>query len=61
MESITNLIMWLFKTRQGVLALLVGGALLFLVIAFVLERRGKKMYYDHEQSDDEDGWGLFGK
>ena len=53
--------MWLFKTRQGVLALLVGGVLLFLVIAFVLERRGKKMYYDHEQSDDEDGWGLFGK
>lgn len=61
MESITNLIMWLFKTRQGVLALLVGGVLLFLVIAFVLERRGKKMYYDHEQADDEDGWGLFGK
>ena len=61
MESITNLIMWLFKTRQGVLALLVGGVLLFLVIAFVLERRGKKMYYDHEQSDYEDGWGLFGK
>ena len=60
MDAISNLLGWLFNTRQGVLALLLGGILLFLVLAIVLERRGKKTYYNHEVSEDEDGWGLFG-
>lgn len=50
---------WLFNTREGVLALFVGGILICLVIAFVLERRTSKMYYDHPADDDDEG-GLFG-
>ena len=48
---------WLFGTRQGVLALIVGGIVLFLIIAFVLERRTRKTYYNHEKGPDD--WSLF--
>ncbi len=48
---------WLFGTRQGVFALIVGGIVLFLIIAFVLERRTRKTYYNHEKGPDD--WNLF--
>ena len=59
MDAVTGTIGWLFNTRQGVLALLLGGIVLFLVIAVVLERRGKRTYYNHKVSEPDDGWGLF--
>ena len=66
MEAINNFFTWLFSSRQGVIALIVGGIILFLVIAFVLERRTRAMYKNHEKSpddwdlfDDESGWSDF--
>ena len=46
---------WLFSTRQGVMALIGSGLVIFLIIAFILERRGRKYYYDHgpEEGDDD--------
>lgn len=45
---------WLFGTRTGVLALLGIGIVLFLVIAFVLERRMRKQYFNHEKDPNDD-------
>ncbi len=45
---------WLFATRTGVMALILGGIVLFLIIAFVLERRGRKIYYNHEPEEGEE-------
>ena len=66
MEAINNFFTWPFSSRQGVIALIVGGIMLFLVIAFVLERRTRAMYKNHEKSpddwdlfDDESGWSDF--
>lgn len=58
MDAINEFFTWLFSTRQGVVCLLVGGVVICLVVAVVLERRGKRMYYDHETGGDE-GSGLF--
>lgn len=48
---------WLFNTRQGVIALVLGGILLFLIIAFVLERKTRTIYKNHEKSPED--WDLF--
>ncbi len=58
MAAIGNFFNWLFNTRQGVIALIVGGIVLFLIIAFILERRTRALYKNHEKSDDD--WDLFG-
>ena len=49
---------WLFGTRTGVLCLIGRGIVLFLIIALILERRTKKMYFNHEKSPDD--FSLFG-
>jgi predicted MFS family arabinose efflux permease len=66
MAAIGTFFGWLFGTRQGVITLVVGGLVLFLIIAFVLERRTRAMYKNHAKSeddwdlfDDEDGWSEF--
>lgn len=54
---------WLFSTREGVLTLLGAGLVICLVVAFVLERRTAKMYFNHEkQPGEEDSFldGIFG-
>ena len=54
---------WLFGTRTGVMALIGGGLVIFLIIAFILERRGRKIYFDHEPEEGEEESfleGLFG-
>lgn len=48
---------WLFNTRQGVIALVLGGILLFLIIAIVLERKTRAIYKNHEKSPE--NWDLF--
>ena len=45
---------WLFATRTGVMALILGGIVLFLIIAFVLERRDRKIFYNHELEEGEE-------
>ena len=66
MEAISNFFYWLFNDQTGVICLVLGGIVLFIIIAFVLERKTKQMYFNHEKSDDdwdffddEDGWSDF--
>lgn len=67
MDQIGTFFDWLFSDRMGVLALVIGGVLICLVIAFVSERRTRKMFPEREKSendwslfsDDEDGWSEF--
>ena len=66
MDKVLGFISWLFQTRTGVIALLVGGVVLFFVISAVLEVRTRQRYRNHEKSpddwdlfDDESGWSDF--
>lgn len=56
-ESIGNAINWLFTDRTGVLVLLGCGIVLFLILAYVLEKRMRKKFYNHKKTDDD--WDLF--
>ena len=57
MQAVVDFFTWLFNDRMGVIALILGGIVLFLIIAFILERRTRKQYYNHEKSEDD--WSLF--
>ena len=66
MGQIAEFFGWLFGTRMGVFALLGGGILVCLLIAFPLERKTRARYKNHKRSeddwsifDDEDGWSEF--
>ncbi len=47
---------WLFNSPTGVAVLVFGGMLLFVIIAFVAERKTHKMFYNHEPEDDDSDW-----
>lgn len=47
---------WLLGTPTGVLVLVIGGMVFFTILAFVLERRTHKMYFNHPESEDEEGF-----
>lgn len=54
---------FLFETRAGVAVLIVGGIILFMLIAYITERKTHKLYVDRgpKTDDEDDGWsGLFG-
>lgn len=57
MAAIGDFFSWLFGTRTGVIALVLGGIVLFLIIAIILERRTRAIYKNHEKSEDD--WDLF--
>lgn len=57
MDSFNNIITWLFNDRVGVLVLLGSGVVLFLLIAWLLEKRMRKQFYNHAKSPDD--WDLF--
>lgn len=57
MEAIQNFFAWLFGTRPGVIALMVGGILLFAFIAWRMEARTRKQFYNHEKTEGD--WDLF--
>lgn len=57
MDSINNIINWLFNDRVGVFVLLGSGVLLFLLIAWLLEKRMRKQFYNHKKTADD--WDLF--
>ena len=59
MDAINSFVGWLFGDKTGVLFLVLGGILHFLVISFVLERKTKKMYFNHKKTEDD--WDLFGE
>ena len=56
-ETIGNFFRWLFSDRMGVLVLLGSGVVLFLLIAFLLEKRMRKQFYNHQKSEGD--WDLF--
>ena len=47
---------FLFNTREGVVVLFIGGAIIFTIVAFILEKRTQKLYVDRgpENPDEED-------
>ncbi|MCI6549114.1 MAG: hypothetical protein MR874_00850 [Coriobacteriaceae bacterium] len=49
---------WLFTDRTGVVCLVIGGMLVCLLLSFILERRTRTRFYNHEKSEDD--WDLFG-
>lgn len=53
MEAIEKFFGWLFGTRPGVFTLLGVGVLLTLLIAWLLERRMRKQFYNHEKSEND--------
>ena len=57
MDSFNNIINWLFNDRAGVFVLLGGGVVLFLLIAWLLEKRMRKQFYNHKKSPGD--WNLF--
>ncbi len=57
MEAIKNFFGWLFGTRTGVLVLMVAGVLIFLLVAWLMEKRMRKQFYNHAKSKDD--WDLF--
>ena len=50
---------WLFGTRMGVFALFVGGAIIALIVAIILERGLSKRYYNHEVTAGEEDESIF--
>ncbi len=57
MQAISDFFAWLFGDKTGVIFLVIGGILICLLIAFILERKTKQTYYEHEKSDSD--WSLF--
>ena len=57
MGSVGEFFAWLFGSRQGVIWLVAGAVVLFGIVAFILERRTRKTYYNHEKGPDD--WNLF--
>ena len=57
MDAINNFFGWLFGTRAGVVTLMVGGVVLFLIIAWLLEKRTRARFYNHQKEPGD--WDLF--
>jgi hypothetical protein len=57
-NAITEFFSWLFGTRTGVLALMIGGICLFALIAWLLEKKTRAKFYNHQKGPDD--WDLFG-
>ena len=58
MQAIGDFITWLFNDTTGVVCLVIGGIVICLIIALLMERSTKKIYFDHEKTEDD--WDLFG-
>ena len=57
MGGITGFFSWLFGTKPGVFTLLGCGVVFFLVLAWRMEIKTRKEYFNHEKSEDD--WDLF--
>lgn len=57
MQAIGDFFTWLFNDKMGVICLIVGGIVICLVIALLMERTTKKRYFNHEKSEGD--WDLF--
>lgn len=57
MQAIGDFFTWLFNDQTGVICLILGGIVICLIIALLMERTTKKRYFNHEKSEDD--WDLF--
>ena len=57
MQAIGDFFTWLFNDKMGVVCLILGGIVICLVIALLMERTTKKRYFNHEKSEGD--WDLF--
>lgn len=53
MAQISDILYWLFNTRDGVMALIALLILFFTILAIISERKTKRLYYNHEVSDED--------
>ena len=58
MQAIGDFFTWLFNDQMGVICLILGGIVICLIIALLMERTTKKRYFNHEKSEGD--WDLFG-
>lgn len=49
-----EILSWLFGTGKGVAVLIVGGMVLFTIIAFLSERKTHKLYFNHPDEEGDD-------
>jgi uncharacterized membrane protein YdbT with pleckstrin-like domain len=56
-NAITQFFSWLFGTRTGVLVLMVGGICLFALIAWLLEKKTRAKFYNHQKTEGD--WDIF--
>ena len=52
MDQVAQFFEWLFGTRSGVLALVVGGIVFFFIISFILELRTRARYKDQGEEEE---------
>ena len=57
MQAIGDFFTWLFNDQTGVICLILGGIVICLIIALLMERTTKKRYFNHEKSEGD--WDLF--
>ena len=57
MQAIGDFFTWLFNDQTGVICLILGGIVICLLIALLMERTTKKRYFNHEKSEGD--WDLF--
>lgn len=57
MQAIGDFFTWLFNDQMGVICLILGGIVICLIIALLMERTTKKRYFNHEKSEGD--WDLF--
>ena len=57
MQAIADFFTWLFSDKVGVLCLIAGGIVICLIIALLMERKTKRRYFNHEETDGD--WDLF--
>ena len=57
MQAIGDFFTWLFNDQTGVICLILGGIVICLIIALLMERTTKKRYFSREKSEGD--WDLF--
>lgn len=57
MQAIGDFFTWLFNDQMGVICLILGGIVICLIIALLMERTTKRRYFNHEKSEGD--WDLF--
>ncbi len=53
----TEIIDFLFGTMQGAGCLIGGGMILCVIVCFIMERKTRKLYKNHEKTEDD--WSIF--